>query len=38
MKAYRRSRGVAALILNLEVSGQLHTPAALAPGKNPSIH
>ena len=36
-EAYRKSRGVAALILNLDESGQLHTPAALPPRKKTLI-
>jgi hypothetical protein len=39
MKAYWRSGGIAPIILwprhYMEVSGQLHAPAALPPGKSP---
>jgi hypothetical protein len=39
MKAHRRNRDIALVILNLctktEESGQPHTPAALTPGKRP---
>jgi hypothetical protein len=41
MKAYWRSRGIAPRILDLsakmEVSGHLHAPAALSPGKEPVV-
>ena len=41
MKAYRESRGIVPLILNLGLRwrfGKLHTLTASLPGKNPSTH
>jgi len=38
MKAYRRSRGIAPLILNLGKNGELHAPVALLLGKRPLTH
>jgi hypothetical protein len=41
MKAYWGNGGIAPLILSprhyMEVSGQLHAPAALPPGKEPLL-
>jgi hypothetical protein len=41
MKAYGESEGIAPLILwprhYMEVSGQLHDPAAFSPGKEPRV-
>jgi len=41
MKAYRGSGGIAPHVLRprneIEVSGQLHAPAALSPGKEPLV-
>jgi hypothetical protein len=36
MKAYRGSRGIAPIFL-MEISGQLHSPAALTPQKKTPV-